>query len=152
MDSNAWNRAAQPQHRCFLLFRASRRPPKPMNDRPKGIKSRVQRAAGMERTPSIRPLRDAYCYSRAGYGSTESLPARLRGEFDSREHLVRAWGVRFGNIDEFETIDGVAESGEMNGSHRLDPSRRVKEQIDHSSDSRSGVDAAVDRQVRAVDE
>src|SRR6266496_3405093 len=63
MDSNAWNRAAQPQPRCFLLFRASRRPPKPMNDRPKGIKSRVQRAAGMGRTPSIRPLRDAYADS-----------------------------------------------------------------------------------------
>src|SRR6266436_73148 len=47
-----------------------------------------------------------------------------RREFDSREHLVRAWGVRFGNVDEFQTIDGVAKGGEMNGSHRSGPSRK----------------------------
>jgi hypothetical protein len=39
------------------------------------------------------------------------------GEFDPGEDLVRAGGVGLGDVDEFETVDGVAKSGEMNGSH-----------------------------------
>src|SRR5271170_2046524 len=40
-----------------------------------------------------------------------------RGEFDAYQNLAGAWRGGFLNLHEFETLGGIAESGEVNGAH-----------------------------------
>ena len=50
-------------------------------------------------------------------GAAETDFATTRGEFDADQDLAGAWRRGFLDLDEFETLDRIAEGGEVNGTH-----------------------------------
>ncbi len=54
---------------------------------------------------------------RVGAADHQQVVEIDRGEFDADQDLAGAWCRGFLDLDEFETLDGIAEGGEVNGTH-----------------------------------